>query len=100
MEVSLKVCVSTTFYILLFCTGFTSGNVSIDDEFIVVDGIRVRKSDQIRVRSEQHMKEEQARIKYTLDGEDARLYNESEEITKNLPNKCQGLSMNDCCSLQ
>ena len=82
------------FYILFFGIGFASGDVSLDDEFIVVDGIRVRKSEQMKVRIEQKGKEEQRRIKDRSEEEDARLYNESKDITKHLPNKCQGWLIN------
>ena len=91
MNVSLKLCLYAL-TILLHFTEFTGGNVGIDDEFILVDGIRVRKSDQMNTRFEQQKKKKQASIQNNLDEEEARLYNESTEITKDLPTKCQGLS--------
>ena len=91
----LRLLCSCIFITLWFLTNFTSGNMAIDDEFFLVDGIRVRKSDEINSRSEQQKKKEQARIENISDEEEARLYNESTEITKHLPTKCQGLRMNN-----
>ncbi len=48
----------------------------------------------MKIRIEQKGKEEQRRIKDRLEEEDARLYNESKDITKHLPNKCQGWLIN------
>ena len=82
-------------YILLYfylCGIYlTSGSSGMNEEFIVVDGILIRKSDQINARSEHKTKKEQIRMKEKVDEEDIRLYNESRDITKHLPNKCQGL---------
>ena len=86
----LRICGFYTLYIPFLIAPLTLG---INDEFIVIDGIRVRKSELINVRYEQRKKAEQARIKDNLEKEDAKLYNESEDITKHLPSKCQGLSM-------
>ena len=92
MKVSLKL---IAFCILLLAIGLMPENVfSIDDEFIVVDGINVRRSERMKVQTEQKGNEEQVKIKESLVEEEARLYNESEDITKYLPNKCQGLLMN------
>lgn len=98
MNVMLKLCFCI-FTTSLFLTKFTFGNMGIDDELILVDGIHVRKSDEINTRSEQQEKKEQARIENTLEEEEARLYNESSEITKHLPSKCQGLQIYNYCSI-
>ena len=95
MNVRLKqsYCIFTT--LLLLIAEFSSGKMGIDDDFIILDGILVRKSDEINTRSEQQKNKEKANVKYTLEKEEARLYNESKEITKHLPSECQGLQMNN-----
>ena len=86
--------ISTLHVLLLFCgVTFIPKSIGVEDEFIVIDGIRVRKSDLVNDRLERKAKEEKSRMKDSLDEEDARLYNESKEITKRLPTKCQGLSL-------
>ena len=97
MEFSLK---SFLYIILLFFVGLMCEKVlSTDADVIVVDGIHVRRSEQIKVRTEQKRNEEQVRIKDSLAEEDARLYNESKDITKHLPNNCQGLLTKYYCSV-
>ena len=91
MNVRLKQSYCIFITLLLLIAEFSSGKMGIDDDFIVLDGILVRKSDEINTRSEQQKKKEQANVKYTLEKEEARLYNESKEITKHLPSECQGL---------
>ncbi|XP_028408781.1 protein canopy homolog 4-like [Dendronephthya gigantea] len=81
---------SSLHILLLFCgVTFISENIGVEDEFIAVDGIRVRKLDQMNVRLEQKTKEEMLEMKDIFDEEEAKLYNESKEDTKKLPTKCQ-----------
>lgn len=60
------------------------------DKFIEVDGILVRETDLIQDQCERIKVEERENHKARIEEEEVILYNESQEWTKNLPNKCQG----------